>query len=147
MAEKLKGDFTIQYTYQRSVGPVLGGFFTALKERRLEGVRLEGGKVICPPREYDPETGQAAHELVPVGPTGTVTSWAWVQAPLQQHPLSSPFAWALIRPDGADTALLHVVRAQNKDMKTGMRVVPSWREETQGSILDIECFIPEEGTS
>ena len=42
---------------------------------------------------------------------GVVTSWAWVSQPRPNHPLQRPFAWALIRLDGADTAMLHVVDA------------------------------------
>ena len=76
---------------------------------------------------------------------GAVTTWAWVFAPRRGHPLSRPFAWALIRLDGADTALLHVVDAGDESrMRTGMRVTPRWREERVGDIHDIEAFVPEE---
>ena len=57
-----------------------------------------------PPTEYDPTTGDDTGELVEVGPAGVVETWAWVARPLRKHPLSVPFAWALIRLDGADTA-------------------------------------------
>ncbi len=74
-----------------------------------------------------------------------MTTWAWVYEPSAKHPLDRPFAWALIRPDGADSALLHAVDAGRESaMSTGMRVRPRWRPETEGSILDIECFEPEE---
>ena len=59
--------------------------------------------------------------------------------------LSQPFAWALVRLDGADTAMLHAVDAGNPSrMRTGMRVRVRWRAETVGEIQDIECFEPED---
>ena len=134
----------IEYDYRRSVGPVLGRFFTALRERRLLGAKTPGGRVLVPPAECDPDTGASCEELVEVGPGGVVTTWAWVSQPRAKHPLDRPFAWALIRLDGADSGLLHAVDAGSEPaMKTGMRVVPRWRAERQGAIGDIECFEPE----
>jgi uncharacterized OB-fold protein len=58
--------------------------------------------------------------------------------------LDRPFGFALIRLDGADTALLHLVDAGDESaMATGMRVTASWRDEREGHIRDIECFVPE----
>ena len=62
--------------------------------------------------------------------------------------LQHPFAWALIRLDGADTALLHGVDAGRSDaMITGMRVRARWAEERTGSITDIACFEPVTSTA
>lgn len=142
----LTATHVLEYAYRRSVGPVLGSFFTALRERRLLGVRTGDGRVLVPPAEYDPASGESLSELVEVGPGGVVKSWAWVGRPAPQHPLAKPFAWALIQPDGADCALLHAVDAgAEAAMTTGMRVRPRWRDERRGEIRDIECFEPEEG--
>ena len=135
----------IEYAYRRSVGPVLGRFFGELRERRIVGIRRLDGAILVPPTEADPESGETLGDFAPVGPSGVVTTWAWVYEPSAKHPLDRPFAWALIRPDGADSALLHAVDAGRESaMSTGMRVRPRWRRETEGSILDIECFEPEE---
>jgi uncharacterized protein len=32
-------------------------------------------------------------------------------------------------------------------MSTGMRVVPRWADEREGSIHDLACFVPEGGAS
>jgi uncharacterized OB-fold protein len=131
----------LEYTYTRSIGPVIGRFFGALEERRVLGIRAKSGRVIVPPVEYDPETGDELSELVEVGDAGTVTTWSWVAQPRPKHPLDRPFAWALIRLDGADTAMLHAVDAREEsEMATGMRVKVRWREETQGELQDIVCF-------
>jgi uncharacterized protein len=139
----LSAPYTLQYTYQRSTGPVIGRFLGGLKAGRLTGVKTAGGKVLVPPLEYDPETGEATGDEVEVGPGGVVTTWSWVVQPRRFQPLDRPFAWALIKLDGADTAMLHAVDAGTPEaMKTGMRVTVRWRAERTGSIRDIECFVP-----
>jgi uncharacterized OB-fold protein len=133
----------LTYTYKRSLGPVLSRFFTALRDRQILGIRRSDGSVMVPPKEYDPETSEALSELVPVADTGVVTTWAWVQKPRAQQPLGKPFAYALIRLDGADTKLLHVVDAGSESaMKTGMRVRARWAEQPVGAITDIQAFVP-----
>ena len=134
----------LSYTYKRSLGPVLGAFFTALRDKQILGARRKDGSVLVPPKEYDPDTAEALTELVPVRDVGVVKSWAWVHAPRKQQPLAHPFAYALIQLDGAATALLHVVDAGSESaMKTGMRVRARWRAETVGAITDITAFVPE----
>jgi uncharacterized OB-fold protein len=134
---------TLEFPYSRTVGPVIGAFLVGLREQRLVGARGADGKVFVPPLEYDPNTGEALTELVDVGPAGTVESWTWVDAPTSKHPLQHPFAFALIKPDGADTAMVHAVDAGTVDnMRTGMRVQPRWRAETHNRIDDLEAWEP-----
>ena len=142
----LSAPHRLEFPYRRSVGPVLGRFLTGLRDGRIEGIRARDGRVLVPPQEYDPVTADALDEWVPVGPGGVVVSWAWIAEPLPKQPLRRPFAWALVRLDGADTALLHAVDGGAEErMRTGMRVVPRWRDERVGDIRDIECFVPEAG--
>ena len=104
------------------------------------------GKVLCPPVDVDPDSLEdlSVDDLVEVGPAGCVTSWTWLREPRPGNPLERPFAWALIRLDGADSALLHAVDAGSESaMRTGMRVVPRFRDERNGDIRDIACFVPE----
>jgi hypothetical protein len=144
-SEILAAPHVLEYPYTRSTGPVIGRFLTGLRERRIEGVRASDLRVIVPPAEYDPVTSEPLADFVEVGQAGVVTTWAWVYNPRPKHPLDRPFAWALIRLDGADTAMLHAVDAGDPSrMKTGMRVRVRWREETTGEIQDIACFVPEQ---
>jgi hypothetical protein len=138
----LTAPHVLEYPYRRSVGPVLGRFFTELRAGKLVGVRTKQGRVLVPPQEYDPETGAAASsDFVEVGPGGVVTTWSWVTRPRAKQPLAHPFAWALVKLDGSDTAMLHAVDAGVIErMRTGMRVRPRWRAERVGHIHDIECF-------
>jgi len=142
--EVLSAQYVLEYTYERSVGPVIGRFFAGLRERRIIGVRTRSGKVLVPPTEYDPDTGEPLDEWVDVADRGVVTTWSFVVEPRPRQPLARPFAWALIVLDGADTALLHAVDVQSAErMQTTMRVRARWSERPSGSILDIACFEPE----
>ncbi|HXH59288.1 Zn-ribbon domain-containing OB-fold protein [Iamia sp.] len=137
---------TMELLYRRSLGPVVGAFLTALRDQTVLASRTAAGWVICPPLEYDPESGDAVDELVPVGPDGVVTGWSWVFEPLRKHPLDRPFAWALVQLDGPDTAMVHALDAGDPaSVHTGMRVRVRWATERTGHITDIACFEPEEG--
>jgi uncharacterized OB-fold protein len=142
--EVLSALHVLEYPYKRSVGPVIGRFLTGLRDGRIEGIKTASGAVMVPPVEYDPETGAELSEFVEVGLAGVVTTWAWISEPRKNNPVDHAFAWALIRLDGADTALLHAVDAGSASrMRTGMRVRVRWRAERVGHIRDIECFEPE----
>jgi uncharacterized OB-fold protein len=136
----LTAPYVLEYSYKRSVGPVIGRFLAGLREGKIFGVRTKSGRVLVPPAEYD-EDGEATGEFVELPPTGTVMTWAWVTAPRAKHPLARPFAWGLIKIDGADTSLLHVVDAPQ--VKTGMRVRACFRSDPKGDIRDLECFVHE----
>lgn len=143
-SQLLSAPYVLEYTYKRSTGPIIGEFLTGLRAKKIRGIRDSAGKVMVPPTEYDPHTGDELSDLVDVSDAGVVTTWSWIAEPRPQQPLDRPFAWALIRLDGADTAMLHAVDAGDATrMKTGMRVVARWRAERTGSITDIECFVPE----
>lgn len=134
----------VTFDYTRSLGPTMSRFFTALKEGRIEGVRGSDGRVHCPPPEYDPVTAEALvdHEWLEVGPGGEVVTWSWMPEPLEGQPLDRPFAWALVRLDGADTAMLHAVDASGPSiMQIGLRVRARFSPEGEG-MRAIECFEP-----
>lgn len=137
----LSAPLTLSFDYTRSVGPTLGAFFTALRERHIVGVRGSDGRVHVPVIEYDPVTYERLTEIVPVAGVGTVLSWTWQSHPLAGQPLDRPFAWALIKLDGADTALLHAV---DGTVATGDRVHAHWVAEPVGAITDIAYFVPGE---
>jgi uncharacterized OB-fold protein len=139
----LSAPLRLSFDYTRSVGPLLSQFFTALRERHILGVRGSDGRVLVPPAEYDPVTYQPLTEVVPVASVGTVVSWTWQSEPLEGQPLDRPFAWALIKLDGADTPLLHAVDAgSSAEISTGARVHAHWVDEPVGAITDIAYFAP-----
>jgi uncharacterized OB-fold protein len=150
MTDVFTSEHALEYPggYTRSVGPVIGRFLTGLRDGRILAVRLADGRVLVPPTEYDPSTSAAVSadgdHWIEVGPRGTVQSFTWVASPRKgKHGLDRPFAFALIRPDGADTALLHTVDCGSADaIRVGMRVAPRWKNERVGSITDIEAWTP-----
>ncbi|MFJ5774074.1 Zn-ribbon domain-containing OB-fold protein [Streptomyces sp. NPDC093094] len=146
MPEVLKAPLVVEFPFTRSLGPVQSAFLTGLRERVVLGVRTGDGRTLVPPVEYDPVTAEEIRELVEVAPTGTVTTWAWNHAPRRGQPLDTPFAWVLVRLDGADTALLHALDAPGPDaVRTGMRVRIRWAGRRTGAVTDIACFEPYDG--
>ena len=163
----------LEFPYQHSTGPVIGRFLTALRdERRLYGIECRTCRlVLVPPQDYcemcggslaiaaspsepapgdAPAPGPASTPVVAeasswreVGPGGALTTFAVVRRPQGIHPLPAPFAYALVRLDGADTDLLHIVRAADYAvLRAGLRVRAVWKAERRGSILDISHFEP-----
>jgi uncharacterized OB-fold protein len=145
-----RSTLVLSYPYSRTVGAHIGRFLTGLRDGRIEGVRLADGRVLVPPPEIDPLTGESSDDWVPVAPEGVVETWTWIDEPLEGQPLSRPFAYALIRLDGTASGFLHAVDAGSPDaVATGTRVRVRWRDERVGSVTDIECFevIPGEPAS
>lgn len=139
-AESLSAPYTVEFPFERTVGPKIGTFLGGLRDGQLYGVRTTRG-VLCPPLEFDPRTGEETGELVPLDATGTVTSWTWVPT-RPGDPLPHDFAWALIAIDGTVGALFHAVDVGGDFslMRKGMRVRARWRPERVGHLADIECF-------
>ncbi len=133
------------FDYKRSLGPVGSQFALALRGGRIVGSKGSDGTVSVPPVEFDPVGGAPTTDIVDVAATGTVVTWSWQPEPAAPQPLDVPFAWALIRLDGADTAMLHVVRVDSPaDIATGLRVHAVWRPARTGRIDDIAYFSPGE---
>ncbi|MGW4838032.1 Zn-ribbon domain-containing OB-fold protein [Streptomyces globisporus] len=145
MPDVLSAPLVVEFPFTRSLGPVQSAFLTGLRERTVLGVRADDGTVLVPPVEYDPVTANELRDLVELAPTGTVTTWAWNPSPRRDQPLDTPFAWVLVRLDGAGTALLHVLDAPGPDaVRTGLRVRIRWAATRTGAITDIACFEPYE---
>ena len=144
VSERRQTETKLEFPYSRTLGPVMGAFLTGLRDGELQGIKTKDGRVLMPPPEYDPDTGEAlGTALVPVGPEGTVEAWTWVPDPSQKHPLDRPFAFALVKPDGADTAMVSAVDAGSIEaMSTGMRVVARFAEQPKGLITDLEAWEP-----
>ncbi|GAA5127545.1 Zn-ribbon domain-containing OB-fold protein [Haloechinothrix salitolerans] len=139
-ADSLSAPYTVEFPFERTVGPKIGTFLGGLRDGQLYGVRTARG-VLCPPLEFEPETGAETGELVPVADTGTVTSWTWVPS-RSGDPVPHDFAWALIAIDGTIGALFHAVDVggDSDRVATGLRVRARWRAERVGQLSDIECF-------
>ena len=139
--EVLSQAFELGFTYTRSTGPVVGGFLTGLRDRKILGIKASDGRVVVPTMEYDPDTAEELSDFVEVGQQGEIVSFAWVSQPRDAHPMDRPFAWAMVKLDGADVPMIHCVAADaESDLSTGARVQAVWADETKGFITDIRCF-------
>ena len=134
----------MEFPYKHSTGATVGRFLAGLKEQKtIWGQRVSGQGVVVPPVGYSEVDGSDAGEWVAVKDTGTVTAVAVVQRPIEKlHPSPTPFAFVLVRLDGADTALAHIVTDNLDKLKVGARVQAVWAPDDQrsGTIRDIACF-------
>ena len=137
----LRAPFELAYNYKRSSGPVMSKFFEALGQQKILGTKSTAGKVFSPAAEFDPETNEPLKEMVEVGPGGVVESFSWIENPQHHHLIKEPFAFALIKLDGADTSMLHMVTQCNEvDLRIGSRVQANWSEIQEQRITDIKFF-------
>ena len=137
----LRAPFELAYNYKRSSGPVMSEFFEALGKQKILGTKSSAGKVFSPAAEFDPETNEPLKEMIEVGPGGVVESFSWIEDPQHHHLIKEPFAFALIKLDGADTSMLHMVTQCNEaDLRIGSRVKANWSEIKEQRITDIKFF-------
>jgi uncharacterized OB-fold protein len=140
----LHQDYVMEFPYRHSTGETIGRFLAGLKEeKRIWGQRAARQGVVVPPLGYSEVDGSVAVEWVEVANTGVITAYGIVHRPIAKlHPFDEPFAFVLVRLDGADTALAHVVKDDLDRLRVGTRVEAVWRADGErvGSLRDIEHF-------
>jgi len=142
--EPLHQQQVMEFPYKHSTGPIVGRFLAGLKEqKKIWGQRVAGQGVVVPPVGYSEIDGSEGGNWVEVKDTGVVTAVALVHEPIDRlHPFDKPFAFILVKLDGADTAMAHVVKDGLDKLRVGARVQAVWAPDEQrcGSIRDIACF-------
>ena len=135
---------SLVFPYKHSTGQTIGRFLAGLKEQKaIWGQRVAGLGVVVPPSGYSEVDGSAAGEWVEVGTAGVVTAVAVVHEPIAGfHPAEQPFAYVLVKLDGADTALAHIVLDGLERLRVGSRVEVVWAADDarKGTIHDIAGF-------
>ncbi|MGC8875191.1 MAG: Zn-ribbon domain-containing OB-fold protein, partial [Chloroflexia bacterium] len=110
---------------------------------RLVGTHCpECGWTYMPPRIYCERCFRELTEWVEVPPSGTIYAYTVVHLDLQEQPLEKPEVLAFVRLEGCDGGLIHRVLAEPGQLYIGMPVEVVFREEREGSILDIVGFRP-----
>jgi uncharacterized OB-fold protein len=136
-------------------------FLRAVGQKRLIGARAPGGKVYVPPRGADPQLGKPTTEEVELAHVGTVTSFCVVNVAFYGSQMELPYTSALIKLDGADQPIMHLLQeVATDDVRIGMRVEAVWVPddeigETLESIKhfrptgepDVEVIQPQEGVT
>lgn len=142
--EPMYQEQVMEFPYKHSTGETVGRFLAGLKEQRtIWGQRVPGQGVVVPPMGYSELDGAGGGEWVAVRDTGAITAAAIVREPIERlHPFGQPFAFVLVKLDGADTALAHVVRDDLDRVKVGARVQADWKPDGErvGSVRDIAAF-------
>ena len=144
VVEPMSQKMAVQFPYKHSTGEVTGRFLAGLKEqKKIWGRRVSQQGVVVPPQAFSEVDAKEGGEWVAVANAGTVTAVAEVTQPVEGlHTSKSPFAFVLVKLDGADTALAHIVTDDLDQLKVGCRVEAVWAADEQrtGTIRDIACF-------
>ena len=135
----------IKVPYKHTAGAYVEKFLTEIgQNQKIMGVRCpKCKKVFVPPKMVCFECFEKMEEWVEVGNQGTLKGFTVVNHNTDVMPLKSPFAYGIIRLDGADTDFVHVIKESDpKKLKEGMRVEASFYAKPRKRILDIEYFKP-----
>jgi uncharacterized OB-fold protein len=137
----IPGTITIPLSY--AAGAAASRFLVALRdERRLLGTRCPScNTVLVPARSFCAGCWNDTGDWIEVGPDGALVTWTTVHVPLPHLP-PPPVTLGLLRLDGADTDLLHLIGGDPRRLARGLRLRPVWREGRSGSLLDIAHFEP-----
>jgi uncharacterized OB-fold protein len=136
----------LQVPYKYSAGPVASRFFMALRdEQKIYGIRCPNcGIVYVPPRATCGKCFSELSDWVELSGIGRVETFTRVNYLEPVQPVEDiPFILAVIKLEGADTGMAHIVgEVDEKDLKIGTMVEPVFREKRIGHILDIKYFRP-----
>lgn len=133
------------FTY--AAGETASRFLAALRdEQKIYGKRCPTcQRVLVPARSFCPRCFVETTEWIEVGPVGTLSAFNPAPSSLRLHSGQAfslhPSALALIRLDGADTNLLHLLEDRGPQAwQIGMRLEAVFAAERVGSIRDILYF-------
>lgn len=131
-------------------GRIGSKFFMALRDdKKILGIKCpKCGRVYWPPRQTCGPCfyNMSEADMLELGPGGVVVSFTKVEYDEPVIPRKAPFIYALIRLDGADTAMAHFIEIkEGVTMGIGLNVEAVFAEERKGNILDISHFRPVAG--
>ena len=136
---------SLEFSY--AAGETASRFLVALRdEQKIFGTRCPAcARVLVPARSFCPRCSVETTDWVEVGPAGALVAFALIERAASHHPRPAPFAYGLIRLDGADVNFVHLIGGAPLDsLAVGMRVAPVFATARVGSILDIAYFKPVE---
>ena len=141
----VRQDLKVPYRY--SMEATTSRFFIEIRDnRKIMGIRCPQCDVIfVPPRTTCGRCFSQLHEWVEVGNQGTLETYTQVRYTTPVQPAAAPFYYGIIKLDGADTGLAHIVGdLKGQEPRIGMRVQAVFKEERKGNMLDIRYFQPVE---
>ena len=138
-------DGEIQIGYSWTVGKGGEHFLTELRDnKKMTGTRCrQCGRVFVPPRVYCEECYADDVDWVDVEPKGTLITFGDSYIGADGKTLDKPWILGVVRINGSEGGFLHYIgEAATKDLKIGMPMEAVFKDEREGSILDIEYFRP-----
>jgi len=138
----IEGKLALPYTY--FAGRVGSTFITTIRDKhKIMGVKCNAcDKVFVPPRQTCERCLEDIREnWVELGNTGEVVNFTVVRYEDKHLPRKVPFVLAMIKLDGADTPLVHILEGVDMDaVQIGMKVKAVFASKTTHTILDIDHF-------
>lgn len=137
----------IRVPYKWYVGETGSRFLIGLRDRQeIWGTECgRCGRVYAPPVKNCWNCFIPTDRWVKLGNAGTVESFTVAHRVHEMFGRKTPLVYALIKLDGANGSLLHILGGVDpSEVKIGMRVKAVFAAKRTGSILDIEHFTPAE---
>lgn len=132
--------------YQYFAGRTGSRFLVSLRdEKKIKGLKCKKcNKVFVPPRSTcEVCLSEIADNWVELDNKGTVTGFTVINYKELHQPAEPPYILALIKLNGADTPLVHIVKGISIDqMKIGLKVEAVFADKDTYTIMNIDHFRP-----
>ena len=136
---------TRRWKFTRYAGHTGSRFLIELRDnKKIMGTKCPVcNRVYVPAISFCYDCFKPINEWVEVSPEGTLIAYTMVYQSEPPYPVKTPFAYGIIKLDGADRGMVHIIGEVNpKNLKIGMRVQAVFKDKRVGSILDIKYFKP-----
>jgi uncharacterized OB-fold protein len=134
--------------YQYFAGKTGSRFLISLRDKKkILGLKCDKcGKVFVPPRAVCERCfSDISENWVELKNTGIVTGYTVIRYEEPHQPVKPPYILALIKIDGSDTPIAHVVKGiPLSKMKTGLKVKAVFAKKSASTIMEIDHFRPDE---
>ncbi len=136
----------ISVPYSWTVGSTLSKWYVLMRDDgEIWGNRCpECGEVYVPPKIKCLGCYKDMNDWVKLPGTGTVETFTVVNySEPSLQPKSPPIIYGVIKMDGADTGLVHMIdEVDPEKVRVGMKVEAVMADERTGAIMDIKYFKP-----
>lgn len=135
----------IRVPYRYNMGKIASKFFKEIRDhKRIMGIKCAKCKITyMPPRSTCGKCFSILQDWVEVSEQGILQTFTVVHYSTSVQPVPVPLIYGIVKLDGADTGLAHLVGEANPPkLWIGMRLQAVFKEERRGNMLDILYFKP-----
>lgn len=144
-SEAFVTDKPFETWYRNYAGSICSKFLIELRDnKRILGIKCpQCNRVLVPARPTCARCFAQTQGWVEVSDTGTLLTYTTVYQPLACLPAKPPLIYGVVKLDGADTGLVHMLgEVEPKDVHIGMRLQAVFNKQRKGDIRDIQYFRP-----